>query len=329
MKNSFQALQASLEGKEQKIELKKLNIPTLEKDEVLIKTEFSSLNYKDALAVTGKGRILKSYPMIPGIDGAGTVIASKSKKFCDGDSVIITGTNFGEVDDGGYTEIIKTKADRVVPLPKGLSTREAMIYGTAGFTAALCLVRMQNNGQAPAMGKIIVSGASGGVGQFAVSFFKSSGYSVTALSGKAELKKRLVSLGADEVIDPKNLDLGKRPLESVRWAGVVDNVGGELLAGLIAHTELWGNIACVGLASSHELHTTVMPLILRGVSLLGISSNNTSWPMREQIWQMLAKDLKPKKLDSFVSDEISLKDVIEKSNEMLDRKTSGRTLIKF
>jgi NADPH2:quinone reductase len=202
-----------------------------------------------------------------------------------------------------------------------------MIYGTAGFTAALCLERMTHNGQTPEMGPILVTGASGGVGQFAVSFFTTAGFEVHAVTGKHALAPRLEQLGAKKVIFTSQLELGQRPLESIRYGGIVDNVGGKTLAGLMSHVQLWGNVACVGLAESAELHTTVMPMILRGVTLLGISSNNTPWALRQKIWDRLGGDLKPEKLESFVSQTVQLKDLLVTAHDMLTRKTHGRILV--
>jgi NADPH2:quinone reductase len=202
-----------------------------------------------------------------------------------------------------------------------------MIYGTAGFTAALCLERMLHNGQTPEMGPILVTGASGGVGQFAVSFFCHAGFEVHAVTGKHALAARLEKLGAKKVVFTSQLELGQRPLESTRYGGIVDNVGGKTLAGLISQVQLWGNVACVGLAESAELHTTVLPMILRGVTLLGISANNTPWPLRQKIWSRLAGDLKPDNLESFVTQTVQLKDLLVAAQDMLARKTHGRTIV--
>lgn len=304
-------------------------IRALGANEVLIKNEYSSINYKDALGVCGRGAIFKSLPLIGGIDAAGTVEASNSPRINIGDFVLVTGCGLGETHDGGYSQYIVEDAANVVVRPTHLSAREAMIYGTAGFTAALSVERMIHNGQKPELGPILVTGASGGVGQFAISFLSKLGFEVHALTGKRELTERLTQIGAHKVIFTSQLELGSRPLESVRYGGVVDNLGGATLSKLIAHVNLWGNVSCIGLAESAELKTTVMPIILRGVSLLGISSNNTPYDLRLKIWDRLASDLKPEKLDSYVSSIVPLEDVVITAEKMLARETHGRILVEI
>jgi acrylyl-CoA reductase (NADPH) len=306
-----------------------MDSPYLEKDEVLIQAEYSSINYKDALGVTGRGAIFKQWPIIPGIDVAGTVLESRSKEFQKNDHVLVTGCGLGETHNGGYSELVKEHAKNIIHLPKGLSLRDAMIYGTAGFTAALCLMRMNINGQKPEMGPILITGASGGVGQLAISIFKKGGYTVHALTGKKDLELKLMSLGAEKVHQLNELTLSQTPLASVRFGGIVDNVGGEILAGLLPQVELWGNVASVGLASGAEFKTTVMPFILRGVSLLGISSNNTPRAMRQKIWEHLSSDWKPENLDEFVTHTVGLEDIVNVSEQILARQHHGRTIVKL
>ena len=296
---------------------------------IRIATEWSGINYKDALGVTGAGLIFKKFPIVPGIDVAGTVSESQNEKFKVGDAVTVTGCGLGETHNGGYAEEVLEPEINIVKLPDTISTKEAMIYGTAGFTAALALERMLMNGQEIEMGPIVVTGASGGVGQFSTSFFAKSGFEVWAVSGKKASHERLKSLGAERVLTPEEIQRSHRPLDKAHFGGIVDNVGGTMLQELIPHVQLWGNVSCIGLASGHKLETTVMPMILRGVSLLGVSSNNCKWTLREKIWHRLANDLKPENLESFVSSEIGLDQVLEKSQELLDRKISGRILIKF
>jgi acrylyl-CoA reductase (NADPH) len=327
--DTFRAFRAHQDGKKIKCGVDKLTLDDLNPGEVIIQTEYSSVNYKDALGGSGQPGIYKKYPIVCGIDGAGVVESSSDKRFKSGDSVLITGCEFGERVDGGYSEKIRVDANRVIPLPKNLTTQEAMIYGTAGFTAALCLYRMEKNGQTPQKGPIIVTGASGGVGCFAIQFLKSKGYEVIAVSGKSDQKDFLVSLGASQVISPEQLELGSRPLEKARWAGAIDNVGGELLAGLVRHIDLWGNVATVGLAGGIQLNTTVMPYILRGVSLLGISSNNCEWDVRLKTWERMASTLKPKELNHFVSQQVTVEELPAVFQNMLDRKTHGRVIVKF
>lgn len=301
----------------------------LNSGEVLINVEYSSLNYKDALGVTGQGRIFKTLPLIGGIDAAGTVKESQDERFKKGDFVLITGGGLGETHDGGYSEFVIENANNVILRPTHLSAREAMIYGTAGFTAALCIERLIQNGQKPEMGPLFITGASGGVGQFAIHFFAKLGFEVHAFTGKRELVASLSEIGAHKVIFTSQLELGERPLESIRYGGGVDNLGGKTLSRLLAHTALWGNIACVGLAESAELHTTVMPFILRGVSLIGISSNNAPRNLRLKIWDRLASDLKPPKLENFVSNVIRLDEVVETAEKMLSRQTHGRIIVEI
>ncbi len=294
---------------------------------VTIQVHYSGLNFKDALAITGKGRILKNFPLNVGIDAAGTVLQSDDARFRPGEKVLVNGCGLGETTDGGLSEILRVSGDVVVPLPDGLSLREAMILGTAGFTAALAMERMEQNGQTPSLGPILITGASGGVGSFAVQLFAQKGYEVHAVSAKPEAVSYLKKLGATSVLTPAALALGAKPLEGVRFGGAVDNVGGELLARVLAHTQLWGNVASIGLAGSHELHTTVMPFILRGVSLLGASSNNCPRELRHKLWQRLGDHWRPKQIDSVVSRSLKLKDAIPAAQDLLDRKIQGRILV--
>lgn len=297
--------------------------------EVVIACRYSSINYKDALGVTGKGPIFKNFPIIPGIDASGVVVASQAAEFKAGDEVLVTGCGIGETYDGGYSERIAVPASSVVPLPEGVSLKDAMIFGTAGFTAALAIHRMEINGAAPSQGPIVVTGASGGVGMLAIAMLERRGYDILAVSGKHQLHGQLRELGAAKVIHPDELELGKRPLESAKYAGVIDSVGGQTLAGLMRHIDLWGNIAVIGLAESPVLEGTVMPLILRGVSLLGISSANAPRPMRLEVWRRMATDLKPRDLSVIHSKTVALTDVISHSQQMLSRASYGRTVVQI
>lgn len=307
--------------------LQQITVNDLTPGDVLVGVHYSSVNYKDALAATGKGKIIKRFPLNAGIDAAGTVLESNDPRFSPGAPVIVTGCGIGEVHDGGYSEILRVQADSVVPLPAGLTLKEAMVLGTAGFTAAVALQRMTNNGQTPAMGPIVVTGASGGVGSFAVQIFSQAGFEVLAVSGKPEAARYLKDLGAREVVAPSALNLGSRPLENVRFGGAVDNVGGRLLSGILAHTQLWGNVASIGLAESSDVHTTVMPFILRGVSLIGVSSNNTPMSLRREIWEKLAGPWKPRALEQTVSRIVRLNELMGVFNDLLERKSQGRILV--
>jgi NADPH2:quinone reductase len=241
--------------------------------------------------------------------------------------VLVNGCGLGEVFDGGLAEYARVKAEFVIPMPVGLDARLAMALGTAGFTAALALHRMQENHQTPDKGPIVVTGASGGVGSIAVNILSSQGYEVIAVSGRKSYYDFLRSLGANQVVSIDELNLGGKPLEKGRFGGVIDNVGGDLLAKLIAHVNLWGNVASIGLADSHQLSTTVFPFILRGVSVLGVSSTNCPMPLRKQIWERLGVDLKPNALENIITDEVALKDVSGVFTDILDRKRYGRVII--
>ncbi len=321
---TFQSLRVHSPGD---IRLENLPVQKLEPGQVSIELHYSSVNYKDALAITGRGKILKQFPLVAGIDAAGIILESADSRFKVGQEVLVTGCGIGESINGGYARLLQVHADYVVARPKGLSLRETMILGTAGFTAALALTRMLKNGQTQDLGPILITGASGGVGSFAIQIFKKAGFEVHAVTGKKDLTDYLINLGADKVFAPESLNLGARPLESARFGGAVDNVGGEMLAKIIAHTQLWGNVASIGLAASHELHTTVMPFILRGVSLLGASSNNCPMQMRNDIWNDLATNWRPKHLEQIVTRTVGLKDIPLASADLIDRKIHGRILV--
>lgn len=323
MKRDYRAYRRSADGGR----IETLGWDDLATQEVIIETAFSSVNYKDALAVTNKGKILRRLPMVPGIDAAGTVVSSKNASLHPGDLVIVTGCGLGENYDGGFAEFVGAPASSVVSLPRGLTLEEAMLIGTAGFTAALCLYRMEQNGQTPQKGPVLITGASGGVGSIAVDLLSAQGYEIWAVSGKTDQHERLSQLGARKVLTPTQLELGSRPLETARFAGVIDNVGGDLLAGVIRHVDLWGNVACVGLAGGSDLNTTVMPLILRGVSLLGASSNNTPRQLRLELWRRLAGLWKPKHLKAIHTRTIGLSELEFASEEILARKNAGRILV--
>jgi NADPH2:quinone reductase len=306
-----------------------LTLDDLTEGEVVIETSYSTINYKDALAATGKGRILRKYPLNGGIDLAGKVSASTDSRYKEGDSVLICGCGLSEVHDGGYSEYARVPGDCVVPMPAGLTEYEAMAFGTAGFTAAIAVIRMEDNGQIPERGPIVVTGATGGVGSFAVSMFSNLGYEVIALSGKKEHEAYLRALGAADMIDRHTLELGDKPLEAAKWGGAVDNVGGDILGWLTRTVKPWGNIGSIGLAGGIGLKTTVMPFILRGVSLLGINSLEMPMEVRDKAWERLCSDLKPKDMDLIVKKVIDFNDLPSSFDQYMEASIVGRIVVKI
>lgn len=294
--------------------------------EVVIRTAYSSVNFKDALAGTGQGKILRKFPLVGGIDVAGHVVASTDPTFKEGDAVLVTGCGLSETRDGGYSEYARIESQWAIPLPKGLSLRESMILGTAGFTAALALFRMRENRQTPELGPLAVTGATGGVGSLAVDIFNRAGFEVHAISGKTAHADYLHSIGATQVLGRDALAATK-PMESVRFGGGLDNVGGPMLASLLAMTAPYGNVASAGLAATHALDTTVMPFIIRGVSLLGVASAGTARDIREAVWQRLASDWKPAHLERICTREVGLEQLPEVFATMLAGGSLGRTLV--
>ena len=305
------------------------SLEELSPGEVLIQVAWSSVNYKDALAGTGKGKILRSFPLVGGIDVAGHVVASTDAKFREGDPVLVTGCGLSETRDGGYAAYARLPAEWVVALPRGLDLRESMVLGTAGFTAALALYRMRENRQRPELGPLAVTGATGGVGSLAVAIFSKAGYEVHAISGKADQAAWLESLGASQVLGRDALD-AKRALESVRFGGGLDNVGGPMLVSLLAQTAAYGNVASAGLAATPSLDAlTVMPFILRGVSLLGIGSAGTARDIRDDIWALLADQWKPARLDAICTREATLEQLPAVFDTMLAGGSRGRTVVRL
>jgi putative YhdH/YhfP family quinone oxidoreductase len=304
-----------------------IGIDDLSEGDVVIRGEWSGINFKDALAATGKGKILKSYPLVGGIDVAGEVISSECERFSPGDKVLVTGCDLSEKRDGGYSQYLRLDSNSVILLPAGLTTREAMGIGTAGFTAAISLYRMEALGQTPGAGPIVVTGASGGVGSFAIDILTTAGYEVHAITGKVDQFDYLEELGARQCISRHDLHWGQQPLDSVRWAGCIDNVGGDMLAGISRVIDLWGNIAVCGMAGGIGLHATNLPMILRGVSLIGISSSNTPYDMREILWDRLAKQWRPRHLDSIINNEVSLDNLGGAFDLLMQGNALGRTVV--
>ncbi|MCL2829332.1 MAG: oxidoreductase [Betaproteobacteria bacterium] len=327
--NPFQAyLIEEIEGKVQS-RLAMMNESDLDTGEVTIKVAYSSINYKDALAATGAGKIIRSFPCIGGIDLCGTIIESADTRFSAGQKVIATSFDIGVAHHGGYAEIARIPASWVVPLPAELSLFDAMALGTAGFTAALGVVRMEENGLRPDKGPVIVSGATGGVGSLAIDMLAQRGYHVVALTGKEAESDYLLRLGAAEIMLRDSLDLTKiRPLDKARWAGAVDNLGGDVLAWMASTMQQAGTIASIGNASTIKLNTTVMPFILRGVSLLGVDSGYIGEPYRSGVWRRLATDLRPPHLADMVR-TVKLEALPGEFGNFLAGKVRGRTVVEI
>jgi acrylyl-CoA reductase (NADPH) len=296
--------------------------------DVVIRACWSDVNYKDALAATGKGKIMRRFPMVGGIDVAGYVERSSDARYEEGDAVIVTGFGLGEEHDGGYAEYVRVPADWLVPLPDGLTLQESMALGTAGFTAALAVDAMQHNFQTPDKGPILVNGATGGVGSFAIDMFAAHGFEVTAFTGKRDQEAYLKALGASSLLVRGETELGTRPLEKSLWGGAVDNVGGDELAWLTRTVHPGGNIASIGLAGGFKLETTVMPFILRGVNLLGINSVFVPHDRRIRVWNRLAHDLKPRHLGRIVTRTVDLAGLDAVFDDFVAGKVTGRTVVK-
>ena len=324
---AFRAFRIHNDGDGYRSGIEAVSIDDLNPGEVVIKTAYSSVNYKDALAGTGQGKILRRFPLVGGIDVAGHEVASTDPAFKEGDPVLVTGSGLSETRDGGYAEYARLESRWVIPLPTGLSLRESMILGTAGFTAALALLRMTENRQSPALGPLAVTGATGGVGSLAIAIFAKAGYEVHAISGKADQAGYLTSLGAHAVLGREVLETAA-PMASARFGGGLDNVGGAMLAGLLAQTAPYGNVASAGLAATHELHATVMPFLIRGVSLLGVASAGTARDIRDEVWCRLAGDWKPANLDAVCTRETDLDGLPAVFETMLAGGSLGRTVVR-
>jgi NADPH2:quinone reductase len=297
--------------------------------EVVVRVSCSDINYKDALAATGTGRILRKYPLVGGIDFAGEVVSSTDSRYAPGQKVLVTGCGLSEAHDGGYAEFARVKGDWVIPLPPGLGELDSMKLGTAGFTAALAIHRMEQNGQRPSSGPIVVTGAAGGVGSLAINMLAGRGYEVVAVSGKKEAEGYLREIGAARVMLRQDIDLGSKPMEKALWAGAVDNLGGPLLTWLTRTVDQWGNIASIGLAAGHELATTVMPFILRGVNLLGINSVLTPRDLRLEVWQRIATDLRPAKLDRICTKVVGMDELPAQFDDYIRGRVTGRTVVRI
>ncbi|MEK9690754.1 MAG: oxidoreductase [Pelagibacteraceae bacterium] len=329
MSNQFKALILNQEGENFSRKIETIDQSFLKHGDVTVKIDYSSLNYKDALILNNGAKLVKEYPHIPGIDFSGTVVASESEKFKKDDQVILTGWRVGEIFYGGFSQYAKVNSDFLVKKPSNISSKDAMIMGTAGVTALLCSFAIKAREElllGEKVNDVLVTGASGGVGSIAVMILAKFGYNVTAVTGKKSNEEYLKSLGAKNIINKEELDKDSRPLDKGLWDGVVDTVGGKILATCLAQTKDNGIVAACGNASDYKLNTTVMPFIIRGVKLWGINSVNTSIKRREFVWNEVSNVIDFKKLEQSIK-IIGLEDLLEIYSKMLKGETSGRYIV--
>lgn len=331
MHNSCKAFVVNKEEEAFSAEVKTISTDDLPQGDVLIKVHYSSVNYKDGLASIPDGKIVRSYPFIPGIDLAGVVVSSKDPRFHEGDQVIATSYEIGVSHYGGYCEYASIPGDWIVPLPDKLSLKEAMIFGTAGFTAALSIHRLEENGLSPEKGKVLVTGATGGVGSIAVSMLAKRGYQVVASTGKESEHEFLYKIGAAEIISREEVYGGGKisVLDKQLWQGAVDPVGGKTLASVLSKVKYNGSVAVSGLTGGGEVPTTVYPFILRGINLLGIDSVYCPMELRKTIWQRMTSDLKPASLADLIAQEITLDELPQALSTILEGKVRGRIIVKL
>ncbi|MDP9113373.1 MAG: oxidoreductase [Acidobacteriota bacterium] len=327
--STFKGVYATQQDGKVQVSIQELDRDTLPAGDVLVRVRYSDLNYKDGLAVTGRPGVIRKFPMIPGIDLAGVVEESTAAEWKPGDEVVITGFGLSETVWGGYAELARVDAKWLVRLPQGLTLKQAMAIGTAGFTAMQCVLELERHGVVPGEREVLVTGAAGGVGSVAVAVLAKLGYKVVASTGRAELGDYLRSLGASEILDRNTLAApAKRPLDSERWAGAVDSVGGDTLAAILRGVMANGSVAACGVAGGSALNTTVFPFILRGVRLLGVNSVYVSQSDRQLIWQRLTRDLPLPLLDS-MTEEAPLEAVFELGEKILSGRVRGRVVFKI
>lgn len=322
----FKAILIDKEGDKQQTRLTEVNESALPDGDVTIRVAYSTLNYKDALAITGKSPIVRSYPMVPGIDFSGTVTASRHPSYKEGDRVVLNGWGVGEKHWGGLAEYARVPGDWLVPLQAPFTSRQAMGIGTAGYTAMLCIMALEHNGVTPDKGKVLVTGAAGGVGSVAVAILSKLGYTVTAVTGRQQEADYLTSLGADEILDRSELSEPGKPLQKERWAGAVDVAGGQVLANVCASIQYGGAVAACGLAAGMGFPSTVAPFILRGITLAGVDSVMRPRSHRIEAWHRLSTDLDVGKLDD-VMHEIPFEDVIQTAPRFLEGQVRGRIIV--
>jgi acrylyl-CoA reductase (NADPH) len=330
MNNSFKALVVNKTNEDFSVKMEDLTLNDLPEGDVVIKVAYSSVNYKDGLASIPEGKIVRSYPFIPGIDMSGTVVESKDPRFKAGDKVIATSYEIGVSHFGGFSEYARISGDWIVPLPDGLSLKEAMIYGTAGFTAALSVYRLEQNGLSPEKGKVLVTGATGGVGSTAVSILAKRGYEVAASTGKQSEHTYLKEIGASEILSREDVVEEKiKVLDKQLWAGAVDPVGGKTLASILSKISYGGSVAVSGLTGGGAVPTSVFPFILRGINLLGIDSVYCPMETRKAVWSHLASDYKSEQLEKAINKEVSLSELPQYLASILKGEVRGRTLVKL
>jgi len=328
MSNTFRAYQITKDEDGQKVVLTTLEDSDLMGGDVTVKVEFSAVNYKDGLAMTARAPVVRHFPLIPGIDFAGTVIVSENSAFSVGDKVVLNGFGVGEVHSGGFSERARVEGKWLIPLPSGITTRQAMAVGTAGYTAMLCVLALENHGITPASGDILVTGAAGGVGSVAVSILSKLGYDVVAVTGRSSEHDYLASLGAVKILERESFSKKARMLGKEQWGGAIDVAGGNTLANIISQIKYGGAVAACGLAESMELSSSVAPFILRGVTLYGIDSVMAPIAKRKQAWQRIVEDLDFNKLET-LSTEIDLEEIPGVAEAILAGKIRGRTVVKI
>ena len=309
--------------------LEKIKLEDINPGEVILKTEYSSINYKDALAATGAGKILRTFPLIGGVDVAGEVLESKDSRFNPGDKVIAACSGLSETNDGGYSEYTRISSEAAIELPETMDTRTAMAIGTAGFAAGLAIYKMKLNKQTPEMGPIVVTGATGGVGSIAIDMLSASGFETTAVTRKKTHDEYLKSIGTSNIMCLGDMEMGERPLEKAQFGGGIDNVGGDLLSWVLRSTVPEGNVASIGLAGDFKLPTNVMPFILRGVNLLGVNSTTLPNSFKQDVWNDIAANMSPKKIEQIVTKEVTLEELPEQFQAFLDGSIVGRVLVKI
>lgn len=325
----FKALVIDMSENQVSSTIKELSERELPPGDVTIKSSYSTLNYKDGMILGGIGKLVSSYPHVPGVDVAGTVVDSSDKRFEPGDEVIVGGHRFGEVHWGGYSELVRVPADWIVKLPNGLSLRQSMAFGTAGLSAMLALIALENHGLSPSDYEVLVTGAVGGVGSIAVALLASLGYKVAASTGRSSEHDYLISLGATSVVDRSDFEEpSSRPLEKERWSGCIDNVGGTTLGRVLGQLRANASIASVGLAGGSAFSSNVMPFLLRGVNILGIDSVSAPMELRSRAWQRLAESFPIETLES-VTSEITLQDLGKYGSDILSGKVKGRVVVRL